>query len=478
MLVENLIISGLGACTGVLLAFSGVGALLPLFAERGDPAILVHLDGHVLVFAIAVCILTTLLFSIQPAFGAMRWKDLPALQNRTNSAARSRGSLLGGIFVVWQVALSLMLVSGATLLIRSLLNLRHFDPGFSRDNVLFVRIDPVSAGYEGSRTATLDRGLLQEVRAIPGVFSASMSDLPLMGGKNQTCCILVPEYTPATGERMEIRTLGITPGYFGTVGMELISGRDFANADSGSKPSRGIVNETFAKRYFGKHMAVGKSFNMGSKDAVQIIGIVKDARYDGIRADVPPMVFFSGAGDEGTMWSLQVRTAVDPRNMETTIRRAIGQVDPRLPVSGMITVKSLIVDSLAEERLLASLSSVFGLLGLGMATIGVYGLISANVGHRTNEIGIRMALGADRHQIATMILRQTMSLVLLGSAIGLAASLTSSRLLSSFLFDITATNGWTFGISCAVLLSAGLVAGYFPARRAAKVDPMVALRYE
>jgi predicted permease len=276
---------------------------------------------------------------------------------------------------------------------------------------------------------------------------------------------------------MAIRTLDVVPGYFVTLGMKLAAGRDFTDAERQSSPTPVVVNEAFARHYFGRGMALGRSFH-DPKHVMEIIGVVKNASYDGIRLDVPPMVFFSASGYQETLLSLEVRTAADPRTVETAVRQAVAKVDPALPIPEMVTVQSLIDDSLAEERLLARLSSLFGFLGLAIASIGLYGLMSYTVSKRTNEIGIRMALGADRRRIRAMIARQTISLLLAGSAIGLVVSLAASQMLASFLFGIAPTDGWSLMLSCGILLSLGLAAGYFPAHRAAEVNPVSALRHE
>jgi predicted permease len=478
LIIENLLLSGLGAIGGLILALWSVNALLPLVAERGSPPLSIHPDARVLSFTLTICLLTAFLFSIQPAFKATARKDLAALKDSAFISGRPRGARFGNALVVFQVALSLMLVSGAALLSRSLLNLRRFDPGFARDHVLLLRIDPVSAGYQESRTAILNRRLLERVRAIPGVISASLSDSPLMHGKNQTCCIQVPGYMPARDERMAMRYLTVVPEYFATLGMKVVAGRDFTVSDGNSNPTPVIVNEAFAKHYFGRDRALGQSFQVNPQNRMEIIGMVKDARYDGIREAVPPLVFFPAPGYKGTLLSLEIRTAADPKAMEQSVRRAVAQVDPALPVPEILTIKSLIDDSLAQEILLARLSGLFGILALGMAAVGLYGLMAYNVSRRTNEIGLRMALGAKQNQVTAMIMGETMSLLLRGSAMGLAASLATTRAIASFLFGLNSTDFSTLALSCGILLVVGLAAGWVPARRASQVNPVFTLRHE
>ena len=478
IITENLLLSGLGAIGGLLLALWSVNALLPLVAERGSLPLSIHPDARVLSFTLAICLLTAFLFSIQPALKATACKDLAALKDSAFSTGRPKGVPFGKALVVFQVALSLMLISGAALLSRSLLNLHRFDPGFARDHVLLLRIDPVSAGYKESRTAVLNRRLLERVRAIPGVLSASLSELQLMQGKNQSCCIQVPGYVPARDERMVIRTLRVVPEYFATLGMKVVAGRDFTVSDGTSNPTPVIVNEAFAKHFFASDTALGRLFQFNPQHRMEIIGVAKDAQYDGIREVVPPFVFLPAPRYQGTLLSLAIRTAADPKVVEPSVRKAVAQVDPTLPVPEIATIKSLIDDSLAQEILLARLSGLFSILALGMAAVGLHGLMAYNVSRRTNEIGLRMALGARQNQVTTMIMGETISLLFLGSAIGLAASLAATRAIASFLFGVNSTDFSTLAFSCGVLIVIGVAAGWVPARRASQVNPMFALRDE
>jgi hypothetical protein len=234
-----------------------------------------------------------------------------------------------------------------------------------------------------------------------------------MQGKNQTCCIQVPGYVPARDERMVIRTLRVVPEYFATLGMKVVAGRDFTVSDGTSNPTPVIVNEAFAKHFFARDWALGRSFQFNPQHRMEIIGVAKDARYDGIRGAVPPLVFFPAPGYKGTLLSLAIRTTTDPKVMEPSVRRAVAQVDPTLPIPEIVTIKSLIDDSLAQEILLAWLSGLFSILALGMAGVGLYGLMAYNVSRHTNEIGLRMALGARQNQVTAMIMGEMISLLFL-----------------------------------------------------------------
>jgi hypothetical protein len=252
--------------------------------------------------------------------------------------------------------------------VRTLQNLQSFDTGFDRQHVLMLRIDQQAAGYKGSQLAVLNRRLREEVEAVPGVRSVSQSANPLMGGRSRICCISVPSYIPVPGERMDIRTNEVSLRYFDTVGMTLLEGRGFTDQDRSAKPQPVIVNEAFVRRYFKGSTAVGRSFGFDGKDQLmQIVGVVRDARYDGLREPSPPLAFLPVSGDDRVLRSLEIRVAGDPRLAASAVRRAVTAVDPRLPVREMITVVQLIDSSLDQERLMARLSGFFGLLALGVS---------------------------------------------------------------------------------------------------------------
>jgi predicted permease len=278
---------------------------------------------------------------------------------------------------------------------------------------------------------------------------------------------------------MDIRTNEVSFRYFDTVGMTLLEGRGFTDQDRSAKPQPVIVNEAFVRRYFKGSTAVGRSFGFDGKDKLmQVVGVGRDALYDGLREPSPPLAFFPVSGDDHVLRSLEIRVAGDPRPAASAVRRAVAAVDPRLPIREMTTVGQLIDSSLAQERLMARLSGFFGLLALGLACLGIYGLMAFLVARRTNEIGIRMAMGADRLRVMGLVLRDIVVLVLPGAFAGVLAALATTRVAASMLFGVTATDLLTLGIATALLMTAALAAGYLPARRAARVDPMNNLRHE
>jgi predicted permease len=476
-LTESLLLSLLGGAAGLLLAFWGTQTMIPLLADRGGALPLtISVDLRLLAFTAMVSVAAGLVFGIFPALRSATSGELSLAVRGTGRAPRL---LFGKALVVFQIALSLMLVAGAALFVRTLQNLHSFDTGFDRKHVLMLRIDQQAAGYKGSQLAVLNRRLREEVEAVPGVRSVSQSAIPLMGGRSLTCCITVPGYIPAPGEHMDIRTNEISLRYFDTVGMTLLEGRGFTDQDRSAKPQQVVVNEAFVRRYFKGSKAVGRFFGFDGKgNLMQIVGVVHDARYDALREPSPPVAFFLVSGDDRVLRSLEIRVAGDPRLAASAVRRAVAAVDPRLPVREVITIGQLIDSSLAQERLMARLSGFFGLLALGLACLGIYGLMAFLVARRTNEIGIRMALGADRKRVMGLVLQDIAVLVVPGAFAGVLAALATTRVAASMLFGVTATDPLTLAIATGLLMTAALAAGYLPARRAAGVDPLNSLRHD
>jgi len=299
----------------------------------------------------------------------------------------------------------------------------------------------------------------------------------LMSGRSRLCCITVPGYTPAGGERIAIRTNDVTPGYFATMGMTLIAGRDFTDADRIDDIRAVVVNESFVRRYLSDGSAVGRTFAFGDGKPMPIVGVVKDARYDTLRDPSMPLVFFA-ARPHSPLQSIEVRAAADSRAILSAVRQAVAAVDPRLPLREVYTIEQLMDSALAQERLMARLSGFFGVLALALACIGIYGLLAHLVTRRTNEIGIRMALGAERRQVVSLVLREMALLVIPGSVLGLVAALATTRIAASLLFGITPTDSIALTIAIASIGTAALAAAMLPAWRAASITPVMALRRE
>ena len=471
--VETLILSVAGGAAGVLLGLWGTDSLLMLITDRnGILPLDVPADRRLLAFASLIAAVTGTVFGLMPVWRYTRRPDV-----RLTVGVRPGPRLaFGRALVIVQVALSLVLIAGALLFVRTLQNLRTLDAGFTRQQVLLARVDPLAAGYAPPQLPPLYERLRDEIRRVPGVQSVSQSGVGLMSGRSRTCCFAVDGYTAADGERMLLRTNDVTPGYFQTVGMTLLQGRTFSETDAATDPRPVIVNQAFVRKYFGGIAPVGRSIALGSK-RFPIIGVVADARYDGLRLPADPLTFWPTSGD---VWlqSIEVRAATDSRTIAGGIRRAIASVDPRLPVREMYTVEQLLDSDLAQERLMAHLSGSFGALVLGLACVGLYGLLAQLVVRRTNEIGIRMALGAERGDIVRLVLRETALLVVPGVALGLAAAFASTRLAAALLFDISPTDPLSMTIASICLVLSALPAAWFPAYRAATISPLAALKRE
>jgi predicted permease len=431
-------------------------------------------DVRLVVFAVLVSMATGLLFGVVPAMRAARDSESMRLQGVASRVTQPR---FGKILVACQVALSLVLVTGAGLFLRTLQNLRSVDAGFDREQLLLLRVDPVATGYKGAQLAGLNRRLQSAVGAVPGVRSVSQSAVGLMQGRSRICCITVPGYTPVPGERMAIRTNDVSPSYFDTVGMTVLAGRGFDDRDGAARLRPVIVNEAFIRQYFGGGAAVGRSFGFEPNSPMEIIGVVRDARYDDLRLASVPLAFFPRR-DDGPLQSVEVRAVGDPRLLASAVRRAVAAADPRLPVREMLTMRQLVESSLAQELLLAKISGVFGLLALGLACLGIYGVMAFLVARRTPEIGIRMALGATPTTVVHMILAESALVVLGGIAFGLPAALAATRLIASQLFGVGPADAVTIGGATLLLTTLTGTAGFLPARRATRVDPVIALRSE
>jgi predicted permease len=488
LLTESVLLAFLGGALGVLFAYWASPVLVALMGRGQNGLTLdVHPDLAVLVFTLLVALATGIAFGLVPALRATRISGSESAQAYSRNVTASRsGRTLGRALVVAQVALSLVLIIGAGLLVRTLQNLETLNPGFSRKNVLLFGLDPDKAGYEGQRAAELREELLDRIDHMPGVRSASFSFLtPISGGGWDNFARSVEGYTPYPGEDMDIYLNAVGPRYFETLGTPILLGRDFSPRDRSSSTLVAMINQTMAHHFFGNRNPIGKHFRLGpwtGKRGCEIIGVVGDQKYNSLREAVPPTAYLyipqlPQALSPGGV-TFEVRSAVPPMSLVPQVRNIIQHVDSRLAPSDTRTLAEQVDQSLSQEKLVSALSSFFALLALGLACIGLYGIMSYAVARRTNEIGIRMALGAECHRIMRMILREAFVLVMLGIAIGVPAALAASRLLATMLYGLKVTDPVTILAAVGVMAAVALTAGYIPARRAASVDPMVALRYE
>jgi predicted permease len=486
LLTESILLALAGGVLSLLFAF-WLTHILVSFMPNPQFALDLRLDYRVLGFNLGLAALTGILFGLAPAIRAARPDLMPTLKNEiTVLGTGGRRFELRQALAVLQVALSLVLLIGAGLFIRTLQNLKGVDLGFRAENVLLLSINPGLNGYSVNQGRDFYAQLLERVKALPGVQSASFADMPLMGGA-WISGISVEGYQAPPGRDMSARAKKVEPGFFETMGIALLKGRDFNAQDGPGSAKVAIINETLAREFWGDENPLGRriGFDSAGPDC-EIVGIIKDPKYRDLKEKPARTVFLpfaqsssplSAAGRSEEL-TLHVRTANDPKGVIAAIQGEVRTLDRNLPVYNIRTFTELIAQSIAQERLIATLSSLFGGLALLLAAIGLYGVMAYSVLRRRREIGIRMALGAQSRDVLKMVLRRGVLMALSGAAVGLAGSLFLTRVISNQLYGVSATDPLTFiGVSM-FLLAVAVLACYIPARRATKVDPIISLRDE
>lgn len=531
LLTESLMLSIVGGALGVLLAVWGVHAITALVTSGSDRpfGFVVAPDWRVLAFTIAVTFVTGILFGLAPAFRGTRVDLTPALKENASSlpgGARHgwRWFRLSDALVVAQVALSILVLAGAGLLVRTLRNLHDVNPGFDTRNVLLFGINPQLIGYKDAQSAQLFQTLREKFAALPGVISASYSSDALIAGSLWSTDVHL-DGAPKD-KNLTVNVMAVGSGFFSTLHIPMMAGRGFISSDFVSAAATGaaeqtaqqdwekaaaaaangtagaagspkpqppgtqlapipiIVNKAFALKFFPKGSPVGKhvggyqsdDYPPGAQDpGYMVIGICGDAKYQDLRSQVEPTMYqpFTGGGAH-----FELRTATDPTALIAAVRSVVAHADNSLPLFDVRTQTQQIAQILSRERMMAQISSFFALLALALACIGLYGLLSYEVSRRTREIGIRMALGAERRDVLRLVVGQGIALAIVGAIVGVAAALGLTRFLSSMLFGVKASDPATFVTITVLLALVALAASYIPARRATRVDPMVALRYE
>jgi predicted permease len=483
-LVESGLLALAGTVVGLLLAWWTGGLLLA--ALPGDPAarnLSAEPDLRVTGFAIGTGVLTALLFGIVPAIHATRAGVIGALKEESGSVAGGgRQARLRRVLVISQVALSMLLLAGAGLFARSLYNLKWLDPGFRVDDLFVFSVDPSLSGYEGGRLTTLYRRMQEELAAVPGVRSVSMSEVGTLAGDNWSQTVRVDGYESKEGEDLNPSVDGVGPRYFETMGIPLVSGREFTERDVIGAAKVAIINETMAKYFFGSSNPIGRRFGFGrgKPTDIEIVGVAKDVRSVELRDQPPRYVYIPYAQDDSvTQLTYYVRAARDDGGaIAAGIRQSVRRLDPNLPIFNMKTMAVQIDESLFVERMVAVLSVAFGALATLLAAIGLYGVMSYAVTRRTREIGIRMALGAERGRVLWLVLREVAAMALAGIVGGLAAALWLTRQVQSQLYGLSPNDPLTLGIAMGLLAAVAIASGYIPARRATTIDPMIALKQQ
>ena len=505
LLTESLLLAGIGGAIGLALAYWGVWALASARLVAADLRFQPSLE--VAAFSVGITLLTGILFGLAPAFRATGMGLAQTIKDG-GSASQSNSRLrLGKALIAGQVALSMALLVGAGLFIRTLRNLQSADIGFQSENVAIVDVDPTNLGYRGHRLRTFYDELLDRTRRIPGVRSAGLSLMTPMGEYAQVRSYSAEGYQPKPGENLMAYSNPITEGYFTTLGIPMLLGRDFRPQDEPAVTPRDtlmaaigrwsgggndhdvnashvcIINESLARHLFGGENPVGRHLSYedrySAQDALEIVGVVKDVHNSTVRnADREGMIYAPSWSNGAEARWIGVRVAGDAAPVISAIRRALREMDPNIPVLRTRTLEEYVNASFSRERLVAYLCGFFGALALALASVGLYGVLAYAVTQRTREVGIRLALGAQRADIIRMILRECLAAVVAGVAVGLAGALALTRLVAGLLFGVAPRDPFSIVVAAAAMLSVALLAAAIPARRASRVEPMTALRYE
>ncbi len=503
LVIETLVMAVLGGIVGIGIAWWGVRVLLTFFPKRAVPLQFdLTPDWRLLAFSFAMCLLVGLLCGIAPAIQTTRPNLSSALKNESTAAGRIRFDLRRTL-VVLQVAISLLLLIGAGLFVRSLSNLKSLDPGFQRESVLIVSTNPSALGYKSQRTRDYYERLMDHLRVVPNVRIASLANITPLSGSRWNSGISVEGHTRRPDEKPWIDMNSVSTGYFATMGIPMLHGRDFraednpATSPDPTPPVKGarqdeepllppapvaIVNEAFAKKFFPNQSALGRHFTQGDKfdmaKSFEIVGVVKNSKYFDIRKDVDPMIYVPVWRFSAFSVTICIRTNGKPEQVINAVRHEMANVDAAVPVLETQTFEDQFDNTIAQERTVTTLCGFFGSLAVLLAAVGLYGVMAYNVTRRYREIGIRMALGAEPASVLWLVLRDTAWMIGAGALIGLPVAFGLTRLVRSFLYGLTPQDPMSITLATVGLILVTGIAGYLPALRATHVDPLIALRHE
>jgi predicted permease len=486
LLTESVLLGGLGALVGIAFARWGTVLLVGLLTRSSDSLFLdLSVDGRILAFTLIIAVTTGILFGLAPAWRATRVDPQVALKAGGRGIVEGRSRFtIGRALVIAQIALSLVLVMGAGLLLGSFRKLATLDPGFQRDGVLVVGVDLENAGYAAPTRGAVYGDLLRRFRALPGVRAASAAEIVPISGAAWNGHISVQGHITKRSDENQVYFNRVTDGFFGAMGTRLVAGRDFDQRDGSTTRPVAIINETVARRFFPGTSPLGKYYRPALHDSlggpVEIIGVVEDAKYQQLRESPRPTIYRPMAMQEARLSGYrqyELRTDGPVSALAPGVKRTVAEVNRAIAID-LTPLSQLIEGSLTRDRLMATLSGFFGAVALLLAMVGLYGTLSYNVARRRNEIGIRIALGAARARVVRLVLAEVAGMVVVGLTVGAAVAFASTRLVRSLLYGLSASDPTTMVVSVAILSIVAVAAGALPAWRAARVDPIAALREE
>ena len=487
LLTESLLLAGLGAGLGLALAAPLANLVLSVAGHGETIVVDARLDWRALLFTAGAALATTFLFGLMPAVRATRVDLTPALKDGSGGALGSSPQLrVSRLLIAGQVALSMLLLTGAVLFVRTLVNLSSVDPGFQTQRLLLFSVNGSRSGYDGDKLLGLYEKIRERVAAIPGVRAATLSDVALISNSSSNGDLTIPGYKTRNGRSPEAYMIDVGSHFLTTVGIPVLLGRDLDERDGPKGARAAVVNETLARRYFADQSPVGRTFYFGNEknpkpqDQVTIVGVSKDAKYVSLKDEIPPTVYVPYLQSAPSMWgtTFELRTALPPMAIAGAVQRAVAEIDRNVPVAEMRTQEEQIRMTLGTERMFAGVVGSFGVIAALLAAIGLYGVMAYTVARRTNEIGIRLALGAGRGDVQWMVLRESLWMVAAGLTVGIPAALALTQVLREALYGVKPNDPVSFVAAGTLMVIVAAVAAWIPARRAARVDPMRALRCE